>query len=101
MAKVMVPIIKLKYDRQDAFPLAACEVLDLIMGDQRPEEPFTYTFRVGCPYDFSSEREAFDAWREQAVHDLRMQVEDKAAVERLIALLDDHEWDVSFLVDGY
>ena len=34
MAKVMVPIIKLKYDRQDAFPLAACEVLDeLILGD--------------------------------------------------------------------
>lgn len=99
MAQAMVPISQLRYAKEDVFPLDACEILDLILGDHRPEEPFTYTFRVGSPYDPGTPE--FTAWREDAAHHLRMQVADKEAVERLITLLDQHNWDVSFFVDSF
>jgi len=98
MAKVMVPIIKLKYDEQDAFPLAACEILDFECGDQQAEEPYTYTWRIGGPDRGSPE---FEPWRENVCARLRAEVEDKVAAERLIAFLDANEWDASFFVDGY
>lgn len=98
MARVMVPVSALKYDEKDAFPLDACEILDHAVGDQKVEETYTYTWRIGGP---ERGTDAFVEWRKSVCHRLRSEVKDKEAVERLIKKLDDGDWEVSFFVDTF
>lgn len=91
MAKVMVPIIKLKHD--ETFSLDAYDVLRTSFGYQENEE-FTFTFRLSVPDEGVMGLDE----RERVKKRLR---EETDQAEALIQLLDEHEWDVSFFVDTY
>lgn len=61
----------------------------------QPEEDFTFTFRVSLDLEDEEGR----AERENLCAELRAQYPEEAEV--LIALLDENEWDMSFLGDFY
>lgn len=90
MAKVVVPISSVKYDRDQAYPLAVAEVFaELVL--EGPDE-LTYTMRVRVAEVFGH--------REKARKMLKERLEPEEA-ERLLKLLDEHDWDVSFFVDTW
>ena len=61
----------------------------------QPEEDFTFTFRISLDL----ESEEGQAERERLCSQLREKFPEEA--EAFIALLDEHEWDVSFLGDFF
>jgi len=93
MAKVAVPIICLKYRAEDAFPNEIHEVFDA-EGLWNSNEDFTFTGRVSVNPD---DPEA-DAKKLRVMERLEEVLEADEA-KRLFRLLDDHNWDLSFLVD--
>lgn len=88
MAKVAVPIISVQHNESDTYPLEVVEVFDDAGATQ--EDDYTYTFRVSLPAGEDRER-VRASLRERCPLDF----------ERLVTFLDQHEWDVSFLVDVY
>lgn len=93
MAKMMVPIIKLKHD--SGFSLEAYDVLHGSPGYQELED-YTFTFRLSVSPEVD---ETAQAERERIKQRLRESVPEEA--EALIALLEEHEFDVSFFVDTF
>lgn len=87
MAKAVVPIIALSYG--EAFDLDAYDVFAEkgVNGD----DDFTFTIRVSVT-DMDRRSSVRQALRERLPGD---------QAERLIKLLDDNEWDVSFLVNCF
>jgi len=87
MAKAMIPIIALAYE--EAFDLDAYDVF--VKKGASGDDDYTLTIRVNVadPRDRTVLREAL---RGRLLGD---------QAERLIKLLDDNEWDVSFLVDCF
>ncbi len=93
MAKVAVPIIKLKFPLECAFSNEIHEVFEA-EGAWNSNEDFTFTGRVSVnPRDRGS-----DAKKRRIVKRLRKILEPEEA-QRLLRLLDDHAWDVSFFID--
>lgn len=84
MARVMVPVTEVKYER--LFPLSAAEALSRWADD----DEYTYTMRVTV-------RDEVD--REHVRHLLEKECPGNA--EELIRLLDETEWDCSFFVDCF
>ena len=84
MSVRMVPVIRLKYEQE--FSSEALDALDSLTVD----DEFTYTMRVTVA------PERVDAIRKQLGDVL-----DPEEFERLTKLLDETEWDCSFLVDCY
>lgn len=93
MAKVAVPVIHLRYAPADAYPNDIVDVFETA-GAWNPTEDFTFTGRV------SLDPENPDTPRRKAAiaSDLRTLLPTPQA-DRLLALLDTHDWDVSFFVD--
>lgn len=93
MAKVAVPIIKLRYSSEDAFPNEIHEIFDA-EGIWNSNEDFTFTGRVSVnPEDPNA-----NAKKLRTMERLEEILEPDEA-KRLFQLLDDHNWDLSFLVD--
>lgn len=87
MAKVVVPIIALKCG--EAFDLDAFDVLQEhgVTGN----DEFTFTVRVSVA----------DEERRRAVREALTERLPVDQAKRLIKLLEENEWDVSFLVDCF
>ncbi|GEM_PF-4659488 len=94
MAKVAVPIIKLRYDSADAYPNDVVAVFE-DAGAWTPAEDYTFTGRVSIDADTPKERTA----QRNAIAAKLCTIMPRAQAERLITLLDEHNWDVSFFVD--
>ena len=93
MAKVAVPIIKLKYPSGYAFPNEIHEAFEA-EGIWNPHEDYTFTGRVSInPEDSDSNRKKL-----RVLERLEELLEPHEA-RRLFQLLDDHNWDLSFFVD--
>lgn len=89
MAKVCVPIIKLRYNEEDTFDLDLAEIID--EEGVYAEEEFTYTMRISV---------ADSAGRKSLEDKIRWQLpSDKA--DRIVKILEEHDWDVSFFVDTW
>ena len=84
MARIMAPIIDLKYDR--CFPLEAAELLR----EWTADDEYTYTMRVSVEDE---------AERERIRNLLRQELSQQA--EELIRLLEETDWDCSFFVDCF
>ena len=84
MAKIMAPIIDLKYDRY--FPLEAVELLR----EWTSDDDYTYTVRVSVEDE---------AERERIRNLLRQELSQQG--EELIRLLEETDWDCSFFVDCF
>lgn len=100
MAKVMVPVIRLKYDQGDAFDNELHEVFEA-EGVWSPNEEFTFTGRVSLARD-SNRATKIARLKERITATLverEGEEEGRKSAERLITLLDLNEWDVSFYVD--
>lgn len=93
--RVAVPIIKLTFAAEDAYPNEIVEVFERA-GVWNPEETHTFTGRVSVPIRDS----ASDAVRTHLRAELRKILPAEDA-DRLIGLLDEYGWDVSFYVDTY
>ncbi len=93
MAKVAVPIIKLKYPSEYTFSNEIHEVFEA-EGVWNSNEEFTFTGRVSIN---RRDPEA-DAKKLRIMERLERILDPKEA-KRLFRLLDDHNWDVSFFVD--
>jgi len=93
MAKVAVPIVKLEYPSEYAFPNEIHEIFEE-EGAWNPNEDFTFTARVSIdPQDPGA-----GARKLRIKNRLEEILEpDEAAI--LLRLLDDHNWDVSFFID--
>jgi hypothetical protein len=88
MAKVCVPIIKLKYDdEKDAFDLELANIFE--EGGLQTEGEFTYTMRVTA--ESPDKRKALE-------RSIRKRLPEEQA-ERIIVILNQNNWDVSFFVD--
>lgn len=98
MAKVAVPVIKLKYEEADVFDLD----VDLFQrfGHWTPLEEYTYTGRVTVEESGGLTVEDNRAALREAIRTL-LAGRDPEQAERLVALLDQHAWDVSFFVDTW
>ena len=88
MTKAIIPIIKLQHD--GGFPLEASEIFGEYGYEGQDE--YTYTMRVTV--------ENKDH-RRQIAEDLGARLFDRKEAERLVKLLDENDWDVSFLVDTF
>lgn len=93
MAKVAVPIIKLHYPSDYAFPNEIHEVFEA-EGVWNPAEDFTFTGRVSI----SPEDPHANAKKLRVMEKLE-EILEPGEAKRLFQLLDDHNWDVSFFVD--
>jgi hypothetical protein len=93
MAKVAVPIIKLKYPSEFAFPNEIHEIFEA-EGVWNSNEDFTFTGRV----TLNPEDPDANAKKLRMMEQLEELLEPEEA-KRLFQLLDDHNWDLSFLVD--
>jgi hypothetical protein len=92
MAKVIVPIVKLDYSAEAMFDN---EVMEVFWGfGIWKDDEVTYTGRVAL--DLSTD--AGRGIRLAAIQSIRLHLGADQA-ERLIALLDEYEWDLSFFVD--
>jgi hypothetical protein len=89
MARKLIPIVCVNYSDKNAFPLAALDVFEAESVDR--EDDYTYTRRISVQ-DVTTRRILRNRLHESL---------EKAEAERLIKILDDHDWDVSFLVDTY
>ena len=89
MARVCVPIIKLHYNEEDAFDLGLAEIID--EEGVYAEEEFTYTMRISVE----------DTARRKSLEDkIRRQIpSDKT--DRMLKILEENDWDVSFFVDTW
>ena len=87
MARAVIPIIALTYG--EAFDLDALDVFS--EHGVNGEDEFTFTTRVSVT-DPASRGAVREALRSRLPAD---------QAERLVALLDGNEWDVSFLVDCF
>lgn len=92
--KAVIPIIKLGLPHDWRFPLE----VDNIFGEAGlvVEESYTYTTR----YSVAAEDEDGRAVREQLKRSIRARLVAQDA-ELFIKLMDDNNWDVSFLVDTF
>lgn len=89
MAKVCVPIIKLHYNEKDAFDLELAEIID--EEGVCTEEEFTHTVRVVVRKT---------AKRKSLEDKIRRRLPpDKA--NRIVKILKENGWDVSFFVDTW
>jgi len=102
MAKVMVPVIRLKYDGADAFDNELHDVFEA-EGVWSPVEDFTFTGRVSI--GTGPGREAKIARLKERVTATLVkregEEEGRKSAARLITLLELNEWDVSFFVDCF
>ena len=89
MAKVIVPVIKLNYSQEDAYDLRAAELFANL--GFHVDDPYTYTMRVTVVND-SGRREV----REKLAELLGTE-----EAQRLIKVLEENDWDVSFFVDAW
>jgi hypothetical protein len=97
MSKATVPIIKLTYPPEFSFPNECFDVFQEEDVWNTPED-FTFTGRVSI--EEGSRHENYLEKREAVKAKLRVRLSADEA-ERLITLLDEHGWDVSFFVDCY
>lgn len=95
MARVIVPIIKLRFAAQDAHPLELHDVFTAA-GVWNPEEAYTFTGRV----TLDPEDPQTPARKAQIAQKIR-EVLEPVSAERLLAFLSEHHWDVSFYVDTF
>jgi len=89
MAKAMVPICAVRYEKGATFPIEAVGVFHHY--DLMEDDCYTYTMRVAPPH-------------EDDLGEIRQALKERLGEEeagRLIAFLDAHDWDVSFFVDSY
>ena len=89
MAKVIVPVIKLNHSQEDAYDLRAAGLFANL--GFHVDDPYTYTMRVTVVND--SDR-----------HELRDKLAELLGTEearRLIRVLEQNDWDVSFFVDAW
>lgn len=91
--KAIVPIIALKSDEKDHFPLG----LEDLFEDEgfKQDDHFTYTTRYTVPEEDYEARKRLRAKIRLAMKD------DPEGAERFIELMDNYGWDVSFFVDCY
>ncbi len=89
MARVCVPINKLHYNEEDTFDLDLAEIID--EEGVYANEEFTHTMRISVE----------DTARRKALEDkIRRQLpSDKA--DRIVKILEENDWDVSFFVDTW
>ena len=84
----MVPLSFVEYPDEQAFPI---EMFDIFyQAGLADDDPYTSTVRVS-------------AFQESCRDEMRQAIRKRLAsrdAERLIRLLDDHDWDVAFLIDG-
>jgi hypothetical protein len=88
MARVCVPIIKLHYNEEDTFDLDLAEIID---EDVYANEEFTYTMRISVE-DTSRRKSLEDKIRRQLPAD---------KADRILKILEENDWDVSFFVDTW
>ena len=93
MAKVAVPIIKIKYPSEYAFSNEIHEIFQA-EGVWNSNEAFTFTGRVSI----NREDPGANAKKLRILEQLE-EILDPHEAKRLSQLLDDHNWDVSFFVD--
>ena len=104
MAKVAVPVIKLKYRHDDAFPNAIVDVFEEAKA-WSPNEQFTFTGRVNLPRGSLGSPKELKAKRQEIVEALEKVFKEHYAADwerplkRLIRILNKHDWDISFFVD--
>jgi hypothetical protein len=99
MAKVAVPIIKLRYPAEYAFHNSIQDVFEAA-GAWREEEAYTYTGRMTVYESHNPNAEAQKAQIEQGLRALvEAGVIDDQDLNALLALFKEHDWDVSFFVD--
>lgn len=94
MAKVAVPIIKLRYNDADAYHKDIVGVFE-DAGVWQQEEDYTFTGRVSISADTPDE----EATQRTALVGKVREVLPPRQADRLIALLDEPGWNVSFFVD--
>lgn len=87
MTRAVIPIIALKY--REAFDLDALDVFT--EHGVNSEDEFTFTTRVSVS----------DPDRREPIRQALAERLPPDQAERLIKLLDDNEWDVSFLADCF
>lgn len=95
MARVAVSIIALRYPAEATFPNEIIEVFEQ-MGAWNAQEDFTYTGRVNLDLGEAE----FPARRDALIAAIRARLPGDEA-DRLIVLLEEHSWDVSFFVDCF
>jgi len=93
MAKVAVPIIKITYPAEHAYSSELYELFEQ-EGVWNPNEDFTFTGRVTVPRD----AESAPALRRRLSEKIRELLGEDAG-GRLMRLLEECDWDVSFFVD--
>lgn len=92
MAKGLIPIMHITTP-----PIIGLGIEDIMQAhDANVEETFTSTTRYTVPRK-TKRNKIRKALRDRAAHGELNAVQ----VEDFIKLMDDHEWDVSFLVDTY
>ena len=89
MAKVCVPIIKLHYNEEDTFDLGLAEIID--EEGVYAEDEFTYTMRISVE-DIARRKSLEDKIRRQLPSD---------KADRIVKILEENDWDVSFFVDTW
>jgi len=107
MAKVAVPIIKLKYRGDDAYPNEIHEVFEAASVWSQNED-FTFTGRVSLTKGSLSSNKELKAKREEILEELKKvfiekygETEWEKPYKRFVKLLNKNDWDVSFYVDCY
>jgi hypothetical protein len=93
MSKTITPIIRLKKDDKDKFPINLEDLFE--QEGFKQDDHFTYTTRYTLPEDNYEIKQNLRAKIREQMKD------DPERAERFIRLMDEHEWDVSFLVDCY
>lgn len=93
--KIVVPVIKLQFVREDAYPLDLFDIFEQ-SGCWNPQEDYTFTGRLSLdPEDPDT-----PAIKAQVAARIREVLAPEEA-ERILALLNQHNWDVSFYVDTF
>jgi hypothetical protein len=106
VARVAVPVIKLRYRQTDAFPNAIMDVFESA-NVWTPTDEFTYTGRVNLTRDSLSSSKEVKAKREEILKALEKVFRERHGdqwekpFKRLAGLLRKNDWDLSFFVDCY
>ena len=87
MARVCVPIIKVHYNEEDTFDLGLAEIID--EEGVYADEEFTCTMRINVQ-DTAGRKSLEDKIRRQLPSD---------RADRILKILEENDWDVSFFVD--
>jgi tellurite resistance-related uncharacterized protein len=93
--RTMVPIVKIKFDQKDAYPLDLLDIFEESGHWNRADE-YTFTGRFTLDPEHPNTPEV-----KEEITDRIHEVLDPEQANRILALLDDNDWDVSFYADAW